>query len=97
MSTQAGNHSSSLILHLGTGALALLLAACGSGGPRMLRHLIGLEEPMSGKITIAGVGAPRLEVSRPRFGVMFQSDTGGANRERQRRPHSAQGRERRGI
>jgi hypothetical protein len=32
MRTQAGNHPSSPILHLETGALALVLAACGSGG-----------------------------------------------------------------
>ena len=55
------------------GDIFVILGGSGCGKSTMLRHLIGLEEPMSGKITIAGVGAPRLEVSRPRFGVMFQS------------------------
>jgi len=32
MGIQAGNHTSSFVLYLGTGALAVVLAACGSGG-----------------------------------------------------------------
>jgi phospholipid/cholesterol/gamma-HCH transport system ATP-binding protein len=39
----------------------------------MLRHLIGLETPLSGTIEIAGVTESHLEVGRPPFGVMFQS------------------------
>ena len=38
----------------------------------MLRYLIGLEETALGSVTMAGVGAPHLEVGRPPFGVMFQ-------------------------
>jgi phospholipid/cholesterol/gamma-HCH transport system ATP-binding protein len=39
----------------------------------MLRYLIGLEQATVGSVSIAGVGAPLLEVGRPSFGVMFQA------------------------
>jgi phospholipid/cholesterol/gamma-HCH transport system ATP-binding protein len=55
------------------GDIFVILGGSGCGKSTMLRHLIGLEEPMAGRITLAGIGAPRLEVRRPRFGVMFQS------------------------
>ncbi|MBW2529815.1 MAG: ATP-binding cassette domain-containing protein [Deltaproteobacteria bacterium] len=51
----------------------VILGGSGCGKSTMLRHLIGLEQPLRGSIHIDGVGAPRLEVGRPRFGVMFQS------------------------
>jgi len=45
-------------------------SACGK--TTLLRELIGLEQPLSGTISIAGVGAPKLEAGHPPFGVMFQ-------------------------
>lgn len=50
-----------------------ILGGSGCGKSTMLRYLVGLEKPMSGTIEIDGVGAPDLEVGRPRYGVMFQS------------------------
>jgi phospholipid/cholesterol/gamma-HCH transport system ATP-binding protein len=45
-------------------------SACGKS--TLLRALIGLEPVLSGAISIAGTGAPRLSSRRPPFGVMFQ-------------------------
>jgi phospholipid/cholesterol/gamma-HCH transport system ATP-binding protein len=45
-------------------------SACGK--TTLLRVIIGLEQPLAGEITIAGVGAPSLEGGRPAYGVMFQ-------------------------
>ncbi len=45
-------------------------SACGK--TTLLRMLIGLEQPLDGEISIAGIGAPKLESGRPPFGVMFQ-------------------------
>jgi phospholipid/cholesterol/gamma-HCH transport system ATP-binding protein len=52
-----------------------ILGGSGSGKSTLLRFLIGLEEPMEGKIAVAGDGPPELEAGLPPFGVMFQ---GGA-------------------
>ncbi len=49
-----------------------VLGGSGSGKSTLMRVLIGLEEPISGTVEIAGTGPPRLEAERPRFGVMFQ-------------------------
>lgn len=51
----------------------VILGGSGCGKSTLLRHLIGLEPPRSGTISIAGVGAPRLEGAAPEYGVMFQS------------------------
>ena len=45
-------------------------SACGKS--TLLRVLIGLEPPLAGEISIAGLGAPTLAAERPAFGVMFQ-------------------------
>ena len=45
-------------------------SACGK--TTLLRALIGLEEPLDGRITLAGHGPPTLGSARPSFGVMFQ-------------------------
>ena len=45
-------------------------SACGKS--TLLRAMIGLEPVLSGDIAIAGIGAPHLTASQPRFGVMFQ-------------------------
>ena len=57
------------------GEVFAILGGSGCGKSTLLRHLIGLERPMAGEISIAGLGQPNLEAGRPPFGVMFQ---GGA-------------------
>jgi phospholipid/cholesterol/gamma-HCH transport system ATP-binding protein len=57
------------------GDVFVILGRSGCGKSTLLRHLIGLQKPLGGSISIKGVGAPHIEVGRPRFGVMFQ---GGA-------------------
>jgi phospholipid/cholesterol/gamma-HCH transport system ATP-binding protein len=57
------------------GEVFAILGGSGSGKSTLLRHMIGLEPPLAGNVTIMGVDHPNLEVGRPRFGVMFQ---GGA-------------------
>ncbi len=55
------------------GDVFVILGGSGCGKSTLLRHLIGLETASTGTITIAGVGAPRLEGAAPEYGVMFQS------------------------
>lgn len=55
------------------GEIFAILGESGCGKSTMLRYLIGLEETALGSVTVAGVGAPHLEVGKPPFGVMFQS------------------------
>jgi phospholipid/cholesterol/gamma-HCH transport system ATP-binding protein len=55
------------------GDVFVILGGSGCGKSTLLRYLIGLESPLSGSISIAGVGAPRLEGRVPEYGVMFQS------------------------
>jgi phospholipid/cholesterol/gamma-HCH transport system ATP-binding protein len=55
------------------GDVFVILGGSGCGKSTLLRHLIGLETPLAGTITIAGLGAPRLDGNAPEFGVMFQS------------------------
>jgi phospholipid/cholesterol/gamma-HCH transport system ATP-binding protein len=55
------------------GDVFVILGGSGCGKSTLLRHLIGLDLPQAGTISIAGVGAPRLEGSAPEYGVMFQS------------------------
>lgn len=55
------------------GDVFAILGGSGCGKSTLLRYLIGLEQPRSGDIWIAGLGQPNLEVGRPPFGVMFQS------------------------
>jgi phospholipid/cholesterol/gamma-HCH transport system ATP-binding protein len=61
--------------HVDRGDVFAILGASGCGKSTLMRNLIGLETPMAGEISIAGVGSPNLEAGRPPFGVMFQ---GGA-------------------
>jgi phospholipid/cholesterol/gamma-HCH transport system ATP-binding protein len=49
-----------------------ILGRSAVGKSTLFRVLIGLEQPLSGEVTIAGLGAPRLAAERPAFGVMFQ-------------------------
>lgn len=55
------------------GEVFAILGGSGCGKSTLLRYLTGLDEPRRGSIHIEGVGAPRLEVGRPAYGVMFQS------------------------
>jgi phospholipid/cholesterol/gamma-HCH transport system ATP-binding protein len=55
------------------GEVFAILGGSGCGKSTLLRYLTGLDEPLSGTITIDGVGTPSLEVGRPSYGVMFQS------------------------
>jgi phospholipid/cholesterol/gamma-HCH transport system ATP-binding protein len=55
------------------GDVFVILGGSGCGKSTLLRHLIGLEAPMAGTISIGTTGAPRLEGAAPDFGVMFQS------------------------
>jgi len=59
--------------HVGRGEIFAILGGSGCGKSTMLRYLVGLEEPLAGRVEIAGHGAPNLTVGRPPFGVMFQS------------------------
>jgi phospholipid/cholesterol/gamma-HCH transport system ATP-binding protein len=61
--------------HVDRGEVFAILGGSGCGKSTLLRNLIGLETPMAGEISIAGVGHPNLDAGRPPFGVMFQ---GGA-------------------
>jgi phospholipid/cholesterol/gamma-HCH transport system ATP-binding protein len=55
------------------GDVFVVLGGSGCGKSTLLRHLVGLEVPLAGKISIAGLGAPRLDGTAPSYGVMFQS------------------------
>jgi len=54
------------------GEVFAILGVSGSGKSTLMRFLVGLEAPLEGTIAIAGIGAPRLDATRPAFGVMFQ-------------------------
>jgi phospholipid/cholesterol/gamma-HCH transport system ATP-binding protein len=56
---------------VGRGEIFGILGRSACGKSTLLRHLIGLERPLSGSIDIMGA-PPRLDVGPPRFGVMFQ-------------------------
>jgi phospholipid/cholesterol/gamma-HCH transport system ATP-binding protein len=54
------------------GEIFAILGKSGSGKSTTMRCIIGLERPIAGTVWIAGIGTPRLEAGRPKFGVMFQ-------------------------
>jgi phospholipid/cholesterol/gamma-HCH transport system ATP-binding protein len=55
------------------GEVFAILGGSGCGKSTLLRFLIGLEEPTTGEIDVAGRGLPDLEAGLPPFGVMFQA------------------------
>jgi phospholipid/cholesterol/gamma-HCH transport system ATP-binding protein len=55
------------------GDIFVILGGSGCGKSTMLRHLIGLETPMSGTVQVAGMDEVEQGMSPPPFGVMFQS------------------------
>jgi phospholipid/cholesterol/gamma-HCH transport system ATP-binding protein len=55
------------------GTTLAILGGSGSGKSTLLRYMIGLEQPMAGRIDIDGVGEPHRYERVPPFGVLFQS------------------------
>lgn len=55
------------------GEVFAILGESGSGKTTLMRFVIGLEEPVTGTIDVAGRGRPDLAGGLPPFGVMFQS------------------------
>jgi phospholipid/cholesterol/gamma-HCH transport system ATP-binding protein len=55
------------------GDVFVVLGGSGCGKSTLLRYLVGLEQPLAGKVTISGVGTPVLDGRAPAYGVMFQS------------------------
>lgn len=70
---------------VGGGEIFAILGGSGCGKSTLLRFLVGLERPVSGSVSLAGVENPVLDAERPTFGMMFQqgalfgSMTVGAN------------------
>ncbi len=55
------------------GEVFAILGGSGCGKSTLMRFLIGLEQPLTGDIDVAGRGLPDLEGGLPPFGVMFQA------------------------
>ncbi|HLQ38083.1 MAG TPA: ATP-binding cassette domain-containing protein [Planctomycetota bacterium] len=55
------------------GEVFAILGGSGCGKTTVLRHLVGLEQPLAGSVHIAGRGAPAEALQPPAFGVLFQS------------------------
>ena len=55
------------------GDIFVILGGSGCGKSTLMRYLVGLETPLAGQVTIDGKTPSEQGVSRPTFGVMFQS------------------------
>lgn len=55
------------------GEVFAILGGSGCGKSTLLRALIGLLQPMRGKVHLFGYGAPAQALEPPAFGVLFQS------------------------
>ena len=55
------------------GEVFTILGGSGCGKSTLLRYLVGLEQPLAGRIDIEGVGEPYGHEGVPPFGVLFQS------------------------
>jgi phospholipid/cholesterol/gamma-HCH transport system ATP-binding protein len=55
------------------GDIFIILGGSGCGKSTMMRYLVGLETPMSGRVLYADGSEAKLGRGRPQFGVMFQS------------------------
>lgn len=51
----------------------VILGGSGCGKSTLMKHLIGLQAPISGDIQIAGIGRPNLGDAPPEYGVAFQA------------------------
>jgi len=54
------------------GDVFAILGGSGSGKSTLLRNLIGLDQPLGGRVLVEG-SIPANELGPPRFGVLFQS------------------------
>lgn len=55
------------------GDIFIILGGSGCGKSTMMRYLVGLETPMSGRVVYADGSEAKLGYGRPKYGVMFQS------------------------
>lgn len=55
------------------GKIFTILGGSGCGKSTLLRYMIGLDQPLAGRIEIDGVGEPHRYEGVPPFGVLFQS------------------------
>jgi phospholipid/cholesterol/gamma-HCH transport system ATP-binding protein len=55
------------------GEVFAVLGGSGSGKSTLLRTLIGLQEPLQGRVHFTGIGGPERALTPPAFGVVFQS------------------------
>jgi phospholipid/cholesterol/gamma-HCH transport system ATP-binding protein len=54
------------------GEVFAILGGSGCGKSTVLRHLIGLNQPLAGAVHIDGIGPPERGLEPPAFGVVFQ-------------------------
>jgi phospholipid/cholesterol/gamma-HCH transport system ATP-binding protein len=55
------------------GQVFAILGGSGCGKSTLLRTLIGLQEPIAGRVHFRGIGPPEKAMEPPQFGVLFQS------------------------
>lgn len=55
------------------GEVFAVLGGSGSGKSTLLRTLIGLQQPLQGRVHFTGIGPPARAMEPPKFGVLFQS------------------------
>ncbi|MBL8730428.1 MAG: ATP-binding cassette domain-containing protein [Planctomycetes bacterium] len=55
------------------GQVFAVLGGSGSGKSTLLRTLIGLQQPLHGRVHFTGIGTPAQAMAPPQFGVVFQS------------------------
>lgn len=55
------------------GEVFAVLGGSGSGKSTLLRTLIGLQEPLHGRVHFTGIGPPAVAMAPPQFGVLFQA------------------------
>jgi phospholipid/cholesterol/gamma-HCH transport system ATP-binding protein len=55
------------------GEVFAILGGSGCGKSTLLRTMIGLQEPIAGRVHFRGIGTPAQAMTPPQFGVLFQS------------------------